>query len=314
MAKVVTLTLNPAVDKSSSVNSVAAEIKMRCTAPRFDPGGGGVNVSRAMHQLGAHSTAIITRGGGTGVMLEMLLQQEGIAPYCVDIQDYTRENLSVYEESTGLQYRFGMPGPILQASEWEAATEACFALQPDYLVASGSLPPGMPNDYYAHLAQRAQQAGVQIIVDTSGPALEALVDTRVFLIKPNLAELESLSGEKFSGETQLRAVGQRLIASGMAQVLVVSLGSAGAACITETEFVQMRPPVVPIQSKVGAGDSMVGGIMTALSQDRPLLEAVRYGIAAGTAAVMTPGTDLCRKEDTDEIYERISILNSWNPQ
>lgn len=307
MTSIVTLTVNPTIDKSSSVDTVASEIKLRCTRPRFDPGGGGINVSRAVKKLGGESIAIYTAGGGTGQHLSALLSNEGVITHPIPISGMTRENLTVYEESTGLQYRFGMPGP--EITEWRACIEACFSQPADYLVASGSLAPAMPHDFYKQLAIRAKESDTKIIVDTSDKALEACAEAGVFLMKPNLRELELLSGKKFRSEEQMIDITQNLIREGMAECFVISVGAQGAMLITENKAIKMRPPVVPIQSKVGAGDSMVGGIVWALSNGEDVEIAVRYGIAAGSAAVMTPGTDLCRYEDTMDIFKRIAIVD-----
>ncbi|MGB1286686.1 MAG: 1-phosphofructokinase family hexose kinase [Aggregatilineales bacterium] len=307
MKKVVTLTLNPTIDKSSAVDNVSSEIKLRCDPPRYDPGGGGINVSRALHKVGGDSTAIYSAGGGPGNMLTQLLTDEGIRCEPVLIEGMTRENMTIFERQSGLQFRFGMPGPMMSAADWTRCTDAILAQNADYVVASGSLAPGIPDDYYAILTEKVRAQGGKVIIDSSGAALEAMRGAQAFLLKPNLYELEILSGEKFQGEDQLKAVSQRLIADGMAEVLVISMGAQGAMFVTADAFLQMRPPVVPIRSKVGAGDSMVGGIMYGLAQNRSLMDAVRYGIAAGTAAVMTDGTQLCRKDDVEMIYERVAI-------
>lgn len=305
---VVTLTLNPTIDKSSSVDTVAPEIKLRCNEPSFDPGGGGINVSRAMHRLGSDATTVYTAGGGPGDMLTSLLQQESIPVQPIGVAGLTRENLTVYEEKSGVQYRFGMPGPELTAEELDSCTQAVLDSGADYVVASGSLASGVPVDYYATLAKAVRDAGAKFILDTSGDALAAIKGAGVFLLKPNLREMEILTGVRFRGEVHLREQAQGLIREGLTEVLVISMGSQGALVVTADEVVHMHPPVVPIQSKVGAGDSMVGGIMLGLSEERELLDAIRYGIAAGSAAVMTPGTQLCRKSDTDRIYEQIRLL------
>lgn len=308
MTKIVTLTLNPSLDKSTAVDTVASEIKLRCDAPKVDPGGGGVNVARAIHKLGGAAVAVLTLGGCNGQALADLLEAEGLTVRGVPVQAETRESFVVFERSSTLQYRFGMPGAPLQPDEWHAVIETAFAEQPDYLVASGSVPPSVPDDIYAQIAQRAHAAGVRLIVDTSGAALAAMKGAQAYLLKPNLNELEILTGETFSSEQQVLNAARRLIDQQMTQVLVLSLGAAGAMLITAEGAIEMKPPVVPIQSKVGAGDSMVGGLTLALARGWPLREAVRYGIAAGSAAVMTPGTELCRPEDVEAIYPRVKVL------
>jgi len=308
--KIVTLTLNPAIDKSSAIDTVASEIKMYCDEPTFDPGGGGLNVSRAIKKLGGDSLAIFACGGPTGEMLKELLEREHLTMQPISIAAYTRENLIVYEKTTGLQFRFGMPGAHLGEAELQSCTDAALNSGAEYLIASGSLPPGVPIDYYAQLTRSAHTKGMKVIVDTSGAALQALKGADPFLLKPNIGELEMFSGEKFKGEKRLREVGRKLIDENLADVLVVSLGAGGAVLITQEKFVQMRPPVVPVKSKVGAGDSMVGGIVWALSEGKDLVDAVRWGIATGSAAVMSEGTSLDRIDDADEIYPQISVMES----
>jgi len=306
--KIVTLTLNPAIDKSSAIGSVASEIKMYCDQPTFDPGGGGLNVSRAIKRLGGDSLAVFACGGPTGEMLKMLLEREHLTMQPITIASLTRENLIVYETSTGLQFRFGMPGAALSESNLHACTEAVLNSGAAYLVASGSLPPGVPITYYADLTRAARAQGMRVIVDTSGKALQAIDGSNPFLLKPNIGELETFSGEKFQGEKHLRQVCLRLIAAHLADALVVSLGAGGAALVTKERFVIMRPPVVPVKSKVGAGDSMVGGIVWALSEGHDLVEAVRWGIAAGSAAVMSDGTSLDRIDEAFELYPQITLM------
>ena len=306
MQKVVTLTMNPALDVGTDLHSVAPEIKLRCAAPHFHPGGGGINVSRAIRFLGGESSAVYAAGGHNGMMLSQLLDDEGIDHYPVSIAGITRENLVVYEASTSLQYRFTMPGPELAADEWIACLETLFNLNPDYIVASGSLPSGVPLEFYGEITRYAREYGIRVIVDTAGDALNRTVGKGVFLLKPNLRELELYAGEKIQGEAHIRAACRRLIAEGLAEVLVVSMGAAGAVMVTGADYLHIHAPMVPIASKVGAGDSMVGGIVMGLAQGRGLADAVRLGVAAGSAAVMTTGTQLCRKDDAFRLYEEIT--------
>lgn len=307
MDKIVTLTMNPALDVATSINSVAPEIKLRCAAPRFHPGGGGINVSRAIHFLGGQSSAVYTAGGHTGTMLTQLLRAEGIDNQPTPIDGITRESFVVFEQSTSVQYRFTLPGPELSAAEWDACLEAVFQLKPRYLVASGSLPAGAPLEFYAEITRYAREYNIRVILDTAGDALQHALGKGVYLIKPNLRELELFAGEKINGRAHIKEAGQGLIAQGLSQVIVVSIGARGAVLITRDDFLQFHAPVVPVASKVGAGDSMVGGLVMALAEGRSLCDAVRFGVAAGSAAVMTGGTLLCRKEDAYRLYEAVAI-------
>lgn len=307
MKTIVTMTMNPAIDKSSSVGHVLAERKLYCKPPRFDPGGGGVNVCRAIKKLGGESMLLYPTGGLTGERLQQLLDQEGLDQRPFPIKGMTRESLVILEESTGRQYRFGMPGPEFQEKEWERSLNALSAVEPppDYLVASGSLPPGVPTDFYARVARIGKDRKAKVIIDVSGEALEEALNEGVYLIKPNVREFRELVGEDVKEESQIKAEAQKMVESGRCEVLVISLGAAGALAVSK-EFVEhILPPTVPIISKVGAGDSMVAGIVLALARGKPLRESVLFGVATGAAAVMTPGTELCRREDAERLFENM---------
>ena len=305
MKTIVTITLNPAIDKSSSVEHVVAEHKLYCTPPRFEPGGGGVNVSRAIKKLGGESLLVYPAGGLTGKRLQELLDEEGLNHRPFPIQGMIRESLVILEESTGQQYRFGMPGPKLRKKEWEQFLQELLVMEPppDYVVVSGSLPPGVPSDFYAQIARIAKKKGAKTIVDVSGKALKEALEEGVFLIKPNVREFRELVGEEIKEESQIKAEARKMIESSRCEVLVISLGAGGALLVSEKIAEHILPPTVPIISKVGAGDSMVAGITLSLARGKPLRESVLFGVAAGTAAVMTPGTELCRREDTERLFE-----------
>jgi 6-phosphofructokinase 2 len=304
VARIVTLTLNPSIDTSSSVGRVVAERKLRCSPPVHEPGGGGINISRAVRNLGGESVAVFPAGGHNGEKLVDLLDAENIRHRPMRIEQGTRENFTVYEESTGQQYRFGMPGPTLGKKEWKRCIEEVLGVNPapGFVAASGSLPPGVPNDFYAQLARSVRDAGARMILDTSGPALAIGVDAGVYLIKPNLRELQDIMGEEYRFEAQQDEWAGQLIRQGRCEVVVISLGAGGAVAFWKDGRLRLRAPTVPIKSKVGAGDSMVGGMVLALSRGMDLPEVVRFGMAAGAAAVMTPGTELCRREDTERLY------------
>lgn len=310
MQPIVTLTLNPAIDASTTVEHVLAEHKLRCTEPHREPGGGGINVSRAVGKLGGASLALYLSGGPPGQMLQELLDREGLVHHRMAIAGWTRESLTVLEETTGRQFRFNMPGPALQAAEWQQCFEHLAALdpKPGYLVASGSLPPGVPDDFYAQVARTGNAMGARVIVDTSGEALCHAANEQLYLIKPNLRELGMLLGHPFIDEDEVETAAADLVAGGRCEAVVVSLGAAGALLVTREVRERIPAPTVPIISKVGAGDSMVAGIVLSLARGMQLRQAVRFGVAAGAAAVMTPGSELCRREDTERLYARMGSL------
>lgn len=308
MAKIVTLTMNPTVDKSARIDHVVPERKLRCRDPRLDPGGGGINVARAVTKLGGDAQAFYTAGGPPGEMLDKVLTDEGINHQPIPIDQWTRENLIVLEENSGQQYRFGMPGPGLSEREWRGCLERIKDLKPrpEYIIGSGSLPPGVPDDFYARLIHDTCDEKCRAIVDTSGEALRAaLEEGGAYLFKPNLRELQDYAGREELDEEAIVEVARELITDGKCKVMIVSLGRAGSLAITLDRSERIQAPTVKIRSKIGAGDSMVAGIALALSRGKSPIEAAYFGVAAGAAAVMTPGTELCRREDTEQLYEQM---------
>jgi 6-phosphofructokinase 2 len=309
MKPIVTLTINPAIDKNTEVQHVVSDRKLRCEKSVRGPGGGGINVSRAVHRLGGQSIAVYSAGGPPGDVLISMLEKEGIEQRPVRIKDFTRENLTVCEKHSGRQYRFGMPGPQMQEDEWKNCINELRQLdvKPAYIVASGSLPPGVPTNFYKQVARLAREIDARLTVDSSGEAFRAAVrEEGVFLIKPNLAELEALAGRPLESENKQVNFAKELVKEGSGEAIVISLGSGGAVFVHGEEHHYFRAPTVKIRSKVGAGDSMVAGIVLAMSRGDTLPDAVRFGIAAGSAAVMNPGSELCRKEDTERIYNNMA--------
>jgi 6-phosphofructokinase 2 len=300
--------MNPAVDASTSVPYVLPDQKLRCRTPKYEPGGGGINVARAIRKLGGDAVACFPAAGPGGDLLKQLLDGEGVRQKPVPVGPWTRENLNVFEEVSGRQFRFCMPGPRLCEEEWGTLLESvrCLRPAPDFLVASGSLPPGVPLDFYARLAAHARETGSRVVLDTSGEALAHAVKGGVYLLKPSLREFQALTGVRDLDESALIRAAGAAIERGWCEVLVLSLGAGGALWRTATGWERLAAPTVRVRSSVGAGDSMVGGIVLALAQGRPLGEAVRFGVAAGAAAVMNPGTELCRREDAERLYNRVT--------
>lgn len=311
MTEIVTLTMNPAVDKSTRVDRVAPDRKLRCESPRREPGGGGLNVSRALRRLDQDSLALFLSGGAMGEILQGLLEEEEVKFQALATHAGTRENLMVREEGEeDHQYRFDMPGPEIRESEWKEALERIRALDPPpaYVVASGSLPPGVPDDFYARLARVVREVEGKMILDTSGAGLREGLKGGVYLVKPNLRELKALAEDPSDSgdyEDAQARLAEEIRERQWAEAVVVSMGSAGALLVAEGEREKVSTPTVPIRSRVGAGDSMVAGLVAGLSRGMDLPTATRYGVAAGAAAVMTPGTELCRKPDVEDLFDRM---------
>lgn len=308
MQTIVTLTMNPTIDSNASVAHVVNNKKLRCSKPSFEPGGGGINVARAIHRLEGESTALYTCGGADGELLKHLLSKEKVQHHPIPIHEMTRRNFIITETSTSNQYRFGVPGPQLKSEEWQRCLTELKSMTPPsaYIVASGSLPRGVPDDFYKSVAEIAADRDARLILDTSSKALKLALHTGIFLLKPSIRELQELVEREIKTEEQQEEFARELIEQGYSKYVVLSLGNAGALLVSETSAERVRSPSVPIKSRIGAGDSMVAGIVLKLAQGKAFAEAGRFGIAAGAAAVMTPGTELCRKEDTERLYERIA--------
>lgn len=306
MASIITLTFSPCIDKSTAIPALVPEKKLQCAAPKLDPGGGGINVARAINKLGGSALAVFPSGGYTGKFFNHLMEQENVPSVIIETGNETRENIIVLDESTNNQYRFGMPGTRLTETEWIQCLQAVEAQKKaEFIIASGSLPPGVPLNIYAQLARIAKNNRAKFIVDTSGEALQHAANEGVYLLKPNLGELSTLAGKNELQADEISPVAREIIAAGKCEVMVVSMGAAGAMLVTKNMHAMIKPPPAVKKSTVGAGDSMVGGIVFYLSQGKGLHEAVQYGVACGTAATMNTGTELCKKEDADRLYALI---------
>jgi 6-phosphofructokinase 2 len=314
MSKIVTITFNPCVDKSTSVDNLAPEKKLRCSLPTFEPGGGGLNVARAIRQLGGNAVAIYPAGGYSGKFLQKLVEAEGIKSEVIPIQNHTRENLIVLDLSNTQQYRFGMPGPEISDEEWKQCLRILEEQKEvEYIVASGSLSRGIPVNIYGQIAEIAKQKKARLVVDTSGEALREAVNVGVYMIKPNLGELSSLVDKQEIQAEMVDDVALQLIGQGKCELMVVSLGQAGAMLVNGKDVIQMIPPVIKRKSTVGARDSMVAGFVLSISQGKSAADALRYGIACGTAATLNEGTGLCRKEDVSKLYPLVrSVMPGSN--
>lgn len=303
---ILTITLNPCIDKSSRVEKFKPESKLRCTEVVNEPGGGGINVSKALKKLNASSVALFPAGGHNGNMLCSLLKEEDILFHAVDTKVETRENWIVLETSTNNQYRFTFPGREVVEETIKALVDQIRAFAPSYVIASGSLPPGLPDYFYGLIVKNALAVGAKCIVDTSGPALQALKGKKAFLIKPNIGELCKMLNVDWLDKAEVPAAAQQAIADGFSEIIVVSMGGEGAWLVTEDSRYFVQAPPVDKKSTVGAGDSMVAGITYSLQKKMNLQEAIRFGVACGSAATMNDGTQLFKKEDAEKLY---SIIN-----
>lgn len=303
MPDILTITLNPAVDVSTSVERLTPAHKLRCRHERRDAGGGGINVARIIKRLGGNVAAAYPAGGPIGQYLQRLVDAEGVRSLVVPISGDTRESFTVLEQETAREYRFILPGPTLHEDALQAVIDAMSATTPTprFVVISGGSPPGLGHDAHARLAAAARQIGARVVLDASGPALKTALDAGVFLIKPNLHELQELVGAPLEDRESIVAAGRQIVRQGRADLVAISLSERGALLISAHEALAADAISVPIVGTVGAGDSFLGAMVWALAAGHSAREAFRYGIAAGAAALLTPGTELARPEDIQRL-------------
>lgn len=309
MSTIATLTLNPSVDVSLAVERLVPGVKLRCQGGDRDPGGGGINVARVVQRLGGNVVAVYPAGGPTGTVLQQLVNREGVPSVATPIAGETREDFTVLEMASGAQFRLVLPGPHLHDLEWMACLKALANLpvRPSVICASGSLPPGAPTDFYARAGEVADGWGARFVLDASGAALKAALDTHIHLMKPNLAELRELSGEALDDEDALLRAVRTLIAQRRIEAVAVTLGEDGALLVTAQGAWRAKAPVVKAISSVGAGDSFLGAMVWAQAAGKSLSDAFRYGVAAGAAAVHCAGTELAHAAETQRLFSDVRL-------
>ena len=304
---ILTVTLNPALDLGTEIERVVADVKLRCAAPAIHPGGGGINVSRAIARLGGDSRAAVSLGGPVGARMAALLEAEGIATLPLPSPGETRQSLAVRETLTGQQFRFMLPGPdwTLAAADAAVAEVARLAGADAAVVLSGSTPPGVPVDIAARLAAALPGGAAQLSVDTSGPPLHALAAGPVGLglLRMDGEEAEDLAGEPLPTRRASAEFAARLVADGVAQAVLVARGGDGNILATADSIWHAEALRVHVVSKVGAGDSFMGAFVLSRARGEAPEVALGWGAAAASATCMTPATELCRIEDVMRLEE-----------
>jgi len=307
MTDIAAFCLNPAIDYSSEAERVRPTHKVRTDKDAFDPGGGGVNVARVLKELGAEADLVCLAGGVTGALLDELLGRDGIPRRLVRTREPTRINHVVFERESGREFRFVAAGPTVDPSELDAFFAAAGAAEARYFVASGSLPKGVPADSWTRLAAIARGKGARFVLDTSGePLRAALAGGGVFLAKPSIGEFEALVGRKLPGAAEQDEAASAFVKSGRVEMLAVSLGAAGALLATRQGVFRRAAPDVEPRSAVGAGDSFLAAMVLALAEGADAEAALAEGVAAGTAAILTPGTGLCGRQEVERMRKLIA--------
>jgi 6-phosphofructokinase 2 len=310
VSALITLTLNPALDLATTTARVEPTHKLRCSPAQRFAGGGGINVARVLHRLGSDVQAWALAGGAAGAQMRQLLADEGVPTVLQPIAGDTRENFSVVETATGQEFRFVLPGPALQAAEWQACLDALAVLTPAprWLVASGSLPPGVPDDFYARLARAARARGIRVVVDTSGAPLAAALDAGVTLVKPSLRELREVMKQPLDTPADWCVATQALVRAGQAEIVALSVGAQGAVLATREGVWQAPALDVPATTgTTGAGDCFVAALVWALDRGEAPPDALRWAVAAGAAALMAPGTALAQAADVHRLHPLVRV-------
>ena len=317
MPALITLTLNPALDLATTTDHIAPTHKLRCGPVQRFAGGGGINVARVLHRLGADVCAWALAGGAAGTQVRQLLAAEGVPTLLQPISGDTRENFSVVETTTSQEFRFVLPGPTLQPAEWQACLDALATHTPPprWLIASGSLPPGTPDDFYAQLARAASGRGVRVAVDTSGPPLAAALQAGVALVKPSLRELRDVMQKPLEHAADWCTAAQSLVHSGAANIVALSVGEQGAVLATHEGVWQAPALNVPATTgTTGAGDCFLATLVWALDRGDAPAEALRWGVAAGAAALLHPGTTLAQADDVRRLVRSVPAPMAFTPQ
>jgi len=305
--RIVCICLNPAIDVSSETEIIHPISKVRTYSERIEPGGGGVNVARVLCEFNVSPSLVYLSGGGTGRLLDEELQRYHMDMHCFRISSPTRIAFTIHQTSNHQEYRFVPEGPKVELDACAKILDyiSGLKLSPcDVVVASGSLPRGVPDSLYISIAKAVESSQARFILDTSGAALRETLesDAPVFLVKPSLNELQKLAGHKLD-EYTARDFAESMVSSGQAEHVAVSMGSHGAFLASMHSLIRLPAHLVKMQSAVGAGDSFLGGLVYYLTRGYPLKTAFRFGVAAGAAAVMSPGSQLCCRADVEKLFQ-----------
>ncbi|MBI3996438.1 MAG: 1-phosphofructokinase [Candidatus Omnitrophica bacterium] len=303
-----TVTINPSIDQHILIDKLMKDDAIRAREIRRDPGGKGINVSRVVKELGGETVAFGVSGGCAGYMLKSLMAEHGIPFEAIEVPEETRINVILTDRSDRTQTRISAPGPRMTLADVEGFMQKIVTYQPTppWWVLGGSLPPGVPEDFYAKLITTLQQRGMKCLLDADDEVLKLGLQAKPYLIKPNEHEFARLMGRSLPDEQAMVGAARQLVQEGV-QVVAITLGRRGALIVSQDAALHVTSPDVEVKSKVGAGDSFLAGFVFALSQGQPLESAMRLGTAAGTAAVMHEGTQLCRREDVERLLGQIIV-------
>ncbi|MEM1340903.1 MAG: 1-phosphofructokinase family hexose kinase [Pseudomonadota bacterium] len=310
MTGILTITVNPALDFSTEAPAVIPDQKLRCSSPEIHPGGGGVNVSRAIANLGGQSRPLLAYGGPTGDMLAELLKEEGLRPEPLGVSYSTRQSVSVRDGANGLQYRFMLPGHDWSEADVSTARETIEgAIEPgDLVIPSGSFPPGLDEDFFLNLAPVVAARGGRMILDTSGAALEHACQTpsEIYVLRMDLAEAREASQRSLVGLEDIATLASEFREKSGAEIVMIAAGATGNVICCDAWRGLTRPPVVVPISAIGAGDSFIGAFAMSLVRGEDPVTACSWGTAAAASAVTRGGTVLCDRPETEAFFQQVT--------
>jgi 6-phosphofructokinase 2 len=307
-AMIVTITLNPSLDQHITVDGLVVDGTNRWSRLHRYAGGKGIDVSRAIHEMGGRTIAYGFIGGTIGRAVEILLDREGVPFSFTPIQRETRTNFIITDSKTSHQTRIDAPGPHISKREWERFRRKMLRIRPspDLIVAGGSVPPGISNDVYYTMIMEAKSFGIRTILDSDSQWLAEGVKAKPYLIKPNIEEAEGLLNRELPTEEAIIKAALDLVEIGI-EIAVISRGKDGIIAASKKEIIKAVSPPVKVRSAVGAGDCTIAGLALKLANDEPLLEACRLAVALGTAAVLTPGTELAHRSDVERLLPQVKV-------
>jgi 6-phosphofructokinase 2 len=305
---IATVTLNPSLDKTVTVEELVVDEANRWTSLRRDPGGKGINVSRVIHELGGETIAYGFIGGFDGEALKHLLRQQGVPFDLTPIKGEIRSNFIITDLKTRRQTRIDAPGPNISRDELRKLIDKITRIKtkPDFLVLAGSVPPGVPADIYRQLIEKAKESGIKTVLDSDNKWLKEGIKAKPNVIKPNVHEAEELLEVQLRDEVAIIEAVKALVSKGI-EVATISRGKDGLIIATKEKVLKVTSPQVEVRSTVGAGDSAIAGLVLKLSQGYEIEEASQWAAAAGTAATLTPGTELCRREDVERLFPQVKV-------
>lgn len=306
---IISITLSPCIDKSTIVDKFVPEKKLKCAYPVLEAGGGGINVSRALNNFHTQSLCIYISGGYTGKVLNNLVYHEQIKSIVIPSKLFTRENFIVFEQQTHLQFRFGMPVNKVSEAEWKPIIAQLKKHKANFIVLSGSIYPEISKTFFKELDAIVKKNKTKFIVDTAGKPLKTILETSAFLIKPNQNEFSGLFGTKILNAIEIVKRAKQIVKKSKIENVLVSLGKDGAVLVNKTTSIQFIPPRLKIKSTVGAGDSMVAGIVYELNNGKTILEAVKFGVACGSATSINSGMQLCTLSGAKKLVSKIKTKN-----